>query len=120
MCFIVTSVKKLKLTEFRGKEPTQATISWGLKRCKLKYIPSTQFGALHYYLTGSIYSHSNYNLYNFIIFLPYVDRFEKRIQPIEGHLTLKAIKAKKADIRPNASKVDFQIFKGLKMDFQHA
>ena len=84
MCFIVTSVKKLKLAEFWGKEGTQATISWELKRCK-------QFGFFgviwqwsHHSVHCQFYSHSNNNLYNFINFLPYVDRFDIRIQPIEG------------------------------------
>ena len=35
-------------------------------------------------------------------------------------LSLKAIKAKKANIRPNDSKLDFRIFRGLAMVPQHA
>ena len=87
MCFIVTSVKKLKWTEFRREEPTQATISWGLKRCKqlgfwgvfdnkvrsiffyfwepivLKY---HQFNSVHCIIIsqGQFYSHSNEALGN--------------------------------------------------------
>ena len=36
------------------------------------------------------------------------------------NLTPKAIKAKKADIRPNVSKLDFRIFKALMMVSQHS
>ena len=35
-------------------------------------------------------------------------------------LSLKAIKAKKANIRPNESNLDFRIFRGLAMVLQHA
>ena len=37
-----------------------------------------------------------------------------------SNLSLKAIKAKKANIRPNDSKLDFRIFRGLAMVPQHA
>ena len=37
-----------------------------------------------------------------------------------SNLSLKAIKAKKAKIRPNDSKLDFRIFRGLAMVPQHA
>jgi hypothetical protein len=49
-----------------------------------------------------------------------VDRFDIRIQADQRNLTPKTIKAKKADIRPNVSKLYFRIFRGLTMVSQHS
>jgi hypothetical protein len=43
---------------------------------------------------------------NFIIFLPDIDRFDIKSSD-QRNLTPKAIKAQKADIRPDVSKLDF-------------
>ena len=70
------------------------------------------------FFKGHSKDHSSILSKNYI-FLPYVDRFDIRIQPNEGIWPPRP-KAKKTNIRPNVSKLDFRIFRGLTMVSQHA
>ena len=60
------------------------------------------------------------HLLKFCNFFALCGPFQHKNSADRSDLSLKAIKAKKANIRPNDSKLDFRIFRGLAMFPQHA
>ena len=60
------------------------------------------------------------HLLKFCNFFVLCGPFRHKNSADQSDLSLKAIKTKKANIRPNDSKLDFRIFRGLAMVPQHA